>query len=60
MGVLFMSNVGGIEAFESTTGKLLWHSDVGRLTAPRETFLMNGKQYVATYMSDGLFIFVLN
>jgi hypothetical protein len=59
MGVLFMSNGGGIEAFEAT-GKPLWHSDVGRLTAPREIFLMNGKQYVTAYVSGCLFMFVLN
>jgi alcohol dehydrogenase (cytochrome c) len=59
-GVLFLSNGGGIEALEAKTGRPLWHSEVGALTAPPETFLMDGKQYVAAYVSGGLFMFVLN
>ncbi|HEY4088668.1 MAG TPA: PQQ-binding-like beta-propeller repeat protein [Bryobacteraceae bacterium] len=59
-GVLFMNNGGGIEALEATTGKPLWHSQVGNLTAPPETFMMDGKQHVVAYVSGGLFMFVLN
>jgi len=59
-GVLFMSNGGGIEALETKTGKPLWHSEVGGLTAPPETFMMDGKQHVAAFVSGGLFMFVLN
>jgi hypothetical protein len=55
-----MSNGGGIEALEATTGKPLWHSETGALTAPPETFLMDGKQHVAAYVSGGLFMFVMN
>ncbi|HXE63512.1 MAG TPA: PQQ-binding-like beta-propeller repeat protein [Bryobacteraceae bacterium] len=59
-GVLFMNNGGGIEALESTTGKPLWQSKVGNLTAPPETFMLDGKQHVVAYVSGGLFMFVLN
>ncbi|HVV46058.1 MAG TPA: PQQ-binding-like beta-propeller repeat protein, partial [Bryobacteraceae bacterium] len=59
-GVLFMNNSGGIEALDATSGKPLWHSAVGNLTAPPETFMMDGKQHVVAYVSGGLFMFVLN
>jgi alcohol dehydrogenase (cytochrome c) len=59
-GVVFMSASGGIEALEATTGKPLWHSEVGALSAPPETFMLDGKQHVAAYVSGGLFMFVLN
>jgi hypothetical protein len=55
-----MNNGGGIEALEATTGKPLWHSQVGNLTAPPETFMLDGKQHVVAYVSGGLFMFVLN
>jgi alcohol dehydrogenase (cytochrome c) len=59
-GLLFMSNGNGIEAIEATTGKPLWHSDIGTLTAPPETFLIDGRQYVLASSSSGLFMFVAN
>ena len=59
-GVLFMSNGGGIEGIEAATGKPLWHSDIGSLTAPPETFLIDGKQHVLANSGSGLFMFVLN
>lgn len=59
-GLLFMSNGNGIEAIEATTGKPLWHSDIGALTAPPETFLIDGKQYVLASSGSGLFMFVAN
>ncbi len=59
-GVVFMSASGGIEALEATTGKALWHSEVGALSAPPETFMLDGKQHVAAYVSGGLFMFVMN
>jgi len=59
-GVLFLSNSGGIEALEATTGKPLWHSVVGALSAPPETFMLDGKQHVAAFVPGGLFMYVLN
>ena len=59
-GVLFMSNGGGIEAIEAKTGRPLWHSDIGALTAPPETFLLDGRQHVLAATGNGLFLFVMN
>ena len=46
-GVLFLSNGGGIEA-PGKDGKPLWHSEIGALSSPPETFMLDGKQHVAT------------
>jgi alcohol dehydrogenase (cytochrome c) len=59
-GLLFLNNGGGVEALEAATGKPLWHSDIGALTAPPETFLVDGKQRLLVAGSAGLFLFVLN
>lgn len=59
-GLLFMSNGDGIEAIEATTGKPLWHSDIGTLTAPPKTFLIDGRQCVLPSSGSGLFMFVAN
>ena len=59
-GVIFMSNGGGIEAIQATDGKPLWHSEIGALSSPPETFLLDGKQHVLATGSAGLYMFVLN
>ena len=59
-GVLFLSNGGGIEALEAATGRALWHSDIGALSSPPETFLLDGKQHVLAAGASGLCMFVLN
>ena len=59
-GVLFMNDGNGIEAIDAGTGKPLWHSDIGALSTPPETFLVDGKQYVLAASSSGLFLFVMN
>jgi alcohol dehydrogenase (cytochrome c) len=59
-GVLFMSNGGGIEAISAATGDPLWHSAIGALSAPPETFMLEGKQHVLASSSTGLFMFVAN
>jgi alcohol dehydrogenase (cytochrome c) len=59
-GLLFMSKGDGIEAIEAASGKPLWHSDIGTLTAPPETFLVDGKQYVLAASNSGLFMFLAN
>ena len=59
-GVLFLSGSGGLEAMEAATGKPLWHAEIGGLTSPPETFLIDGKQHVLAATSTGLFMFVLN
>ena len=59
-GVIFMSNGGGIEAVRATDGKPLWHAEIGNLTSPPETFLVDGKQHVLATGAGGLYMFVLN
>ncbi len=59
-GVIFMSNGGGIEAIRATDGMPLWHSEIGQLSSPPETFLLDGKQHVLATGSAGLYMFVLN
>jgi len=59
-GLLFMNSGDGIEAIEAANGKPLWQSKIGALTAPPETFLVDGKQYVLASAASGLFMFVAN
>ncbi len=59
-GVLFLSDAGGLVAWESKTGKPLWHTQIGALSAPPETFLLDGKQVVLAATGTGLFLFQLN
>ena len=59
-GVIFMSNGGGIEAIRATDGRPLWHSEIGSLSSPPETFLLDGKQHVLATGGAGLYMFVLN
>jgi alcohol dehydrogenase (cytochrome c) len=59
-GVIFLSNGGGIEALRATDGKPLWHSEIGTLSSPPETFLLDGKQHVLATGASGLCMFVLN
>ena len=42
------------------TGKPLWHSEIGALSSPPETFLLDGKQRVLATGATGLYMFVLN
>jgi hypothetical protein len=58
--VLFLSNSGGIEALDAATGRALWHADIGALSSPVETFLLDGKQHVLATGATGLYMFVLN
>ena len=59
-GVLFLSGSGGIEALDAATGKPLWHAEIGGLSSPVETFLLDGKQHVLATGATGLYMFVLN
>ena len=59
-GVLFMCNGGGIEAIDAKTGKPLWHSEIGALSAPPETFMMDGKPHVLATVGGGFYMYVLN
>ncbi len=59
-GVLFMANGPDFEALEAKTGKPLWHSQIGALSAPPETFMLDGKQHVLATTGGSFFMYVLN
>ena len=41
-------------------GELLWHSGIGNISAPPETYSLDGHQYVLASVNDVLYSFVLN
>jgi len=59
-GVMFLSDGNGIAAWEAKTGTPLWHAQIGGLSSPPETFLLDGKQVVLATGSTGLYLFQLN
>jgi alcohol dehydrogenase (cytochrome c) len=59
-GLLFTSNTPNVEAWDARTGKGLWYSQIGGLSAPPETFMLDGKQHLLFSASGQLFMFVLN
>jgi alcohol dehydrogenase (cytochrome c) len=59
-GVLFLSNGQNVEAWDAATGKGLWYSQLGGLSSPPETFMLDGKQHMLFTGSTGLYLFVLN
>jgi alcohol dehydrogenase (cytochrome c) len=59
-GLLFRSGAGGVEALEATTGKGLWYAQIGGLSSPPETFMLDGKQHFLFNAGTGLYMFVLN
>ncbi len=59
-GVMFLSDAGGLVAWEAKTGTPLWHTQIGALSAPPETFMLDGKQVVLAATGTGMFLFQLN
>ncbi len=59
-GVLFLSNGQNVEAWDATTGKGLWYSQIGGLQSPAETFVLDGKQHLLFSSGGSLYMFVLN
>jgi len=59
-GVLFGNDGPNLLALDAATGKALWHSQIGQLSAPPETFLLDGKQRVLAAVAGSLYMFVLN
>ena len=58
--VLFTGGSGGLEAFNATTGEVLWHSRIGNVLNGPITYELDGQQYVVVAASGQLFAFVLN
>ena len=59
-GVLFLSNGPNVEAWDAATGKGLWYSQIGGLSSPAETFMLDGKQHMLFTGAAGMYLFVLN
>ena len=59
-GLLFLSNGPNVEAWDAATGKGLWYSQIGGLSSPPETFMLDGKQHLLFTGANGLYLFVLN
>ncbi len=59
-GLLFLTNGPNVEAWDAATGKGLWYSQIGGLSSPAETFMLDGKQHMLFTGANGLYLFVLN
>jgi alcohol dehydrogenase (cytochrome c) len=59
-GLLFLSNGPNVEAWDAATGKGLWYSQIGGLSSPPETFMLDGKQHMLFTGANGLYLFVLH
>ena len=58
--LLFLTHNPNVEAWDSATGKGLWYSQIGGLSSPPETFMLDGKQHMLFTGAAGLYMFVLN
>ena len=59
-GLVFAGDAGGnIVAYDARTGKPLWHSHIGNVTNPPQTYLVDGKQYLLVAAGDTLYSFTL-
>jgi alcohol dehydrogenase (cytochrome c) len=50
---------GNIVAHDAYTGKPLWHSKIGNVTNPPQTYMLDGRQYLIVGTGDTLWAFVL-
>jgi alcohol dehydrogenase (cytochrome c) len=46
-------------AFDAENGDLLWHTRIGNMTNPPQTFMVGGKQYLLVAVGERLFSFVM-
>ena len=60
LGMLFLSNSNGVQAWDARTGQGLWYSQIGALQSPPETFMLDGKQHFLFSANGSLYMFVLN
>jgi alcohol dehydrogenase (cytochrome c) len=59
-GLVFAGDAGGnIVSYDAATGVPLWHSRVGGVTAPPQTYMLDGRQYLLVAVNDMLYSFVL-
>ena len=59
-GLVFAGDGGGnIVAHDASTGVPVWHSKIGDVTNPPQTYLIDGRQYLLVAAGDTLFAFVM-
>ncbi len=59
-GLVFGGDGGGnVVAFDAANGNPLWHSRIGNVTAPPETYMLDGHQYLLVAVGDTLYAFTL-
>jgi alcohol dehydrogenase (cytochrome c) len=46
-------------AFDAENGDLLWHTRIGNMTNPPQTFMVDDRQYLLVAVRDRLFSFVM-
>jgi alcohol dehydrogenase (cytochrome c) len=60
-GLVFTGDTNGnFVAMDGSNGDLLWHTGIGNISAPPETYSLDGHQYVLAGVGDTLYSFVLN
>lgn len=60
-GLVFTGDTNGnFVAMDAANGNLLWHSGIGNISAPPETYRLDGHQFVLASVGDAIFSFVLN
>jgi alcohol dehydrogenase (cytochrome c) len=59
-GLVFGGDGGGnVVAFDASNGSPLWHSRIGSVSAPPETYMLDGHQYLLVAAGDTLYAFTL-
>jgi alcohol dehydrogenase (cytochrome c) len=59
-GLVFAGDAGGnIVAYDAATGTPLWNSRIGGVTAPPQSYMLDGRQYLLVAVNDMLYSFVL-
>ncbi len=58
--MLFGNDGPNFTAWDAKTGKALWHSQIGNLSSPPETFSLDGKQRVMATTAGAIYMFILN
>jgi alcohol dehydrogenase (cytochrome c) len=60
-GLVFTGDGGGsLVAYDAAKGTPLWHSRVGNITNPPQTYMLDGHQYVICAVGDTLYAFTLD
>jgi len=58
--LIFTGDAGGnIVAYDAVTGKPQWHSKIGGVTNPPQTYMLDGRQYLLVATGDRLWAFAL-